>query len=116
MYTEEEKLSFIKQYLESGKSKTSFCRPLSFTVGSLNLWLSHYGNPDLAQINKTMNDLGIPSDESLLREEVISLRKQLQAVEKHLKEEKLKNMANELIIDLAERKYHIRIRKNSDAK
>lgn len=115
-YTEEEKLSLLRQYLESGLSKTAFSRSHDLCVMNLIKWLRKYGNPDLPQINEEMKKHDIPSETESLQEELIALRKELRQAEKLLKEEKLKNMANEMIIDLAESKYHIRIRKNSGAK
>lgn len=97
-------------------SKTAFSRRHDLCVMNLIKWLRKYGNPDLPQIIEEMKKHDIPSEEESLREELIALRKELRQAEKLLKEEKLKNMANEMIMDLAESKYHIRIRKNSVAK
>jgi len=49
-----------------------------------------------------MARLNILSKEEELQNELIALRKQLKQTERCLKEERLKNMTNELIINLAE--------------
>jgi len=40
----------------------------------------------------------------------------MKSLQKELNEEKLKNLANTTMIDLAEQTFHIQIRKKSDAK
>lgn len=115
-HTEEEKLSLLRQYLKSGLSKTALSRSHDLCVMNLIKWLRKYGNPDLPQISEEMKKPDIPSETESLQEEPIVFRKELRQAEKLLKEEKQKNMSNEMIIDMAESKYHIRIRKDSGAK
>lgn len=84
-YTEEEKLSLLRQYPKSGLSKTAFSRRHDLCVMNLRKWLRKYGNPDLPQIIEEMKKHDIPSGMESLQEELIALRKELRQAEKLLK-------------------------------
>lgn len=115
-YTKEEKLSLLKKYLESGVSKSLFARSHGVSPTSLNNWLREYGFPDVERTEELMKEANIPSELDKLRDELIRLRKEKKKLEKELYGAELKAKANSMLIDLAEKRYHIRIRKNSDAK
>lgn len=116
IYTDEEKLSLVKKYLESGESKSLFSRSIGVSPMCLLGWLRKFGNPDLPQIDYLMSKSGIPSTVEELQKELIRLRKEKKQLEKSFEREKLRSLAFVTLIDLAESTYHIRIRKNSDAK
>lgn len=84
-YTEEEKLSLLRQYPKSGLSKTAFSRRHDLCVMNLRKWLRKYGNPNLPQIIEEMKKHDIPSGMESLQEELIALRKELRQAEKLLK-------------------------------
>ena len=67
-----------------------------------------------------MKQKNIPEDVASLQAELVRLRKEkdreIKRLQKELNEEKLKTLANETMMDMAEKIYHIRIRKNSGAK
>ncbi len=67
-----------------------------------------------------MKQKNIPEDVASLQAELVHLRKEkdreIKRLQKELNEEKLKTLANETMMDMAEKIYHIRIRKNSGAK
>lgn len=115
-YTDEEKLSLVKKYLESGQPKQRFCRSAGISQSGLNRWLSKFGAPDLPKIENLMSKSNIPSSVEELQEELIRLRKEKKQLEKSLERESLRSLAFSTLIDLAESTYHIRIRKNSGAK
>lgn len=115
-YTEEEKLSLLKKYLESNKSKSSFACEHGLSPASLNNWLRQYDFPDVERTEELMKESNIPSEIDALREELIRLRKEKKVLEKELYGAELKSKAFSMLIDLAEKRYHISIRKNSDAK
>ena len=48
--------------------------------------------------------------------ELASLRKEKRELQRKLERAELRVEANEMLIDLAESTYHIKVRKNSDAK
>ena len=115
-YTDEEKLSLVKQYLSSGMTKQRFSQSVGVSLSSLIKWLEKFGNPDLPQIEHLMKKSAIPSTVEELQAELIKLRKEKKELEKSFEREKLRSLAFDTLIDLAESTYHIRIRKNSDAK
>lgn len=115
-YTDEEKLSLVKKYLESGMTKQSFSRSVGVSLSGFIGWLEKFGNPALPQIEELMKKSNIPSAVEELQDELIRLRKEKKQLEKSLERESLRSLAFSTLIDLAESTYHIRIRKNSDAK
>ena len=119
-YTEEEKLLLLKEYVESGKGPTVFAREKGIPYQTLYGWKSAYGFPDNKDIAEMVKSKNIPNDVQLLQSELVRLRKEKDAeikrLQKELNEEKLKNLANETMINLAERRFHIQVRKKSDAK
>lgn len=115
-YTNEEKLSLVKKYLLSGMTKQRFSQSVGVSLSGFINWLEMFGNPDLPQIEHLMKKSDIPSTVEELQSELIRLRKEKKALEKSFEREKLRSLAFDTLIDLAESTYHIRIRKNSGAK
>lgn len=64
-----------------------------------------------------VKEKNIPDEVRSLQEEIVRLRKEkdieIKKLTKQLNEEKLKNMANEMIIDIAEKTFRIPIGKKS---
>ncbi len=115
-YTIEEKLSLIKQYLVSGSSQHSFCRKHNLAFSTFCVWLKSYDVPTVEKIEKIMEESHIPTKEEDLLAELAKLRKEKQALEKKLANERMKVEVCEHLIELAESTYHIKVRKNSAAK
>lgn len=67
-YTEEEKLSLLRQFLRSGLSKTTFRHSYDFCVINLIKRLHKYGNPYLPQISEEMRKHDISSETETLQE------------------------------------------------
>lgn len=115
-YTEEEKLTLLKQYLLSGKHREAYGKEVGVTGATIGNWLRKYNYPDVLSINTKLSEMGITEEVETLQSEIVKLRKEKQQLEKQLQEERWRLQASELLIDLAERTYHIKVRKNSDAK
>ncbi len=115
-YTEEEKFSLLRQYMSSGLSKKVFCRRHGVTAKSFLKWQREYGFPDHLRIEEELNSLGMPADVEKLRAELAALRKEKKRLERELEKEKIRSLAYNTLIDLAESTYHIKVRKNSGAK
>lgn len=115
-YTEEEKLSLLKKYMESASTKSLFSREHGISPTSLTNWLRRYEFPDVKRIEAYMKEANIPSEVEQLKDELIRLRKEKKELEKELYGAELKSKAYSMLIDLAEKRYHISIRKNSVAK
>jgi len=118
-YSESERLSLLRDYHQSGMSKTSFCksRGLCGTV-LLNKWLKKYG------IEKEMLPLqSEPSDENMAnrskedyKDENAQLKKRIRELEKALEFSRLETLSRDMMIDKAEEYFDIAIRKKSGAK
>lgn len=115
-YTNEERLTLLRQYLMSGMTKQAFAREHDISPCSINQWLVRFGSPDVELVNQKLNEMKMPDDVEKLQEEVAMLRKQLKEKDKELERANLRSKAFETLVDLAESTYHIRVRKNSDAK
>ena len=119
-YTEEEKILLLREYVESGKSMHEFSKEKGVPRGTISTWYSQYDFPDAKKLSDFMKQQNIPEDVASLQAELVRLRKEkdreIKRLQKELNEEKLKTLANETMMDMAEKIYHIRIRKNSGAK
>ena len=107
-YTEEERLTLLRQFMESGKSKTDFSRSVGLSAVSLSNWQERYGFPDPQTLEIIMKEKGIPSDVSSLQEELARLRREKRELEKALEKEKIRSLAFSTLIDLAESTYQLR--------
>jgi len=118
-YSESERLSLLREYHQSGMSKTSFCKSRGLCgIVLLNKWLKKYG------IEKEMLPLqSKPSDEDMAnrskedyKDENAQLRKRIRELEKALEFSRLETLARDMMIDKAEEYFDIAIRKKSGAK
>ena len=118
-YSESEKLSLLREYHQSGMSKTSFCKSRGLCgIVLLNKWLKKYG------IEKEMLPLqSKPSDEDMAnrskedyKDENAQLKKRIKELEKALEFSRLETLSRDMMIDKAEEYFDISIRKKSGAK
>lgn len=116
-HTEEERLSLMKEYLLSGQTIPAFCKAHGLAANTLLSWLDRHNCTETSSITYLMKKKAqLSSKESPVNEELLKLCREKKQLEKLLEESKLRTLACETLIDLAEQTYHIRIRKNSDAK
>ena len=118
-YSESERLSLLRDYHQSGMSKTSFCKSRGLCgIVLLNKWLKKYG------IEKEMLPLqSKPSDEDMAnrskeayKDENAQLKKRIMELEKALEFSRLETLSRDMMIDKAEEYFDIAIRKKSGAK
>ena len=118
-YSESEKLSLLREYHQSGMSKTSFCKSRGLCgIVLLNKWLKKY------VIEKEMLPLqSKPSDEDMAnrskedyKDENAQLKKRIKELEKALEFSRLETLSRDMMIDKAEEYFDIAIRKKSGAK
>ena len=116
-YTESERMSYIREYLSTSETKYQFAKRTGICRRLLILWLEKYHINDKV-INTEQPSLSKASDESLneLEKELAALRAENRKLQRALQEESLRHEACEELINLAESTYHIKVRKNSDAK
>lgn len=113
------RLSLLEEYLSSTSLKTTFEREKGLHKGAISNWLRNFAiedKPTPAKVTLPMSketeilELVNPDDE------LVRLRQELKAKELELKRVTMARDAYERMIVIAEEKYAIPIRKNSDAK
>ena len=118
-YSEEERLNYLREYHQSGMSKTSFCKSRGLCgITLLNKWLRKYS------IEKEMLSLQAnPDDDEMAnrskdsyKDENAQLKKRIRDLEKALEFSRLETLARDMMIDKAEEYFDISIRKKSGAK
>ena len=116
-YTESERMSYIREYLSTSETKYQFAKRTGICRRLLILWLDKYHINDKV-MSTEQPSLRKDSDESLneLEKELAALRAENRKLQRALQEESLRHEACEELINLAESTYHIKVRKNSDAK
>ncbi|WP_455068767.1 transposase [Prevotella nigrescens] len=119
-YSEEEKLSLIGSYYQSGQSQYKFCKDQGLCNTSLlNHWLKRYESSQemvsLCSEPESVEEMANRSKDSY-KEEVSQLKKRIKDLEKALDYSKLETLARDIMIDKAEEYFDISIRKKSGAK
>lgn len=119
-YSEETKLSLLRQYHESGLSKYAFSRLHGLSCPTLlTLWIKTYECPEkdlpLQSESRTEAEMAKKQDEDYMRE-AASLRKRVSELERALELSRLETAARDILIDKAEEYFNIPIRKKSGAK
>lgn len=119
-YNEIEKLELLRRYLTSGLSIRAFSASVGIPLTTFFGYLRAYGHPDTSSISFLMKHEELPTTLDELRAQLLEERKaheaELKRLKKELAQEKLRCLANSTMIDLAEKKFNIRIRKKSDAR
>ena len=116
-YTESERMSYIREYLSTSETKSQFAKRTGICQRLLILWLNKYHINDKVMSTEQASSRKA-SGESLneLEKELAELRAENRKLQRALQEESLRHEACEELINLAESTYHIKVRKNSDAK
>lgn len=119
-YSEEEKLSLLRSYYQSGQSKKRFCISHDICgIRLLNSWLKKYESSQeivsLCSEPASVEDMANRSKDSY-KEENAQLKKRIKDLEKALDYSKLETLARDILIDKAEEYFDISIRKKSGAK
>ena len=104
-YNETEKILLLSKYITSGMDARSFALSCGVAYTTFLNFCREYGNPDLSSIHELMKKENIPTTVE-----------ELQALLAKLREERLRSLANSTMIDLAEKRFNIPIRKKSGAK
>ena len=109
------RLEIVETYYHSRMKKTAICAKYGISKTTLYRIIRTF-----APVNKfkvTMSSSSLPShplDDT--EEELLRLNLRIKELEVQLREAEMARDAYEYMIDLAEQRYHIRVRKNSDAK
>ena len=118
LYTDSERMSYIREYLSSPESKYQFCKRIGVCCKVLNYWLVKYQIEDkvMKSCEKTTESSVVSAAMAELQKELSLLRAENRKLQSALADESLSHEACEELINLAESTYHIKVRKNSDAK
>ena len=118
-YSEEFKLSVIRDYYSSGMSKYSCVRKYQLrSAATLLNWLRKYGNEKKVvslQSESEEKDMANRSKEDY-KDENAQLKKRIRELEKALEFSRLETLARDVMIDKAEEYFDIPIRKKSGSK
>lgn len=119
-YSEEEKLSFLRKYSESGLSKREFGRIYGLRgQSSLISWLRRYGSGaevvPLSSEESEEDEMSNYSKEEY-RKAIKEQKKRIKELEKALEFSRLETRVRDMMIDKAEKYFDIQIRKKSGAK
>lgn len=112
-YSDDERMSYIREYLSSPESKSEFCKRHGFCAKLLTYWLNKYQieDKDMGRSSKPVNSDAIDSSISELQKELSLLRAENRKLHRALADESLRHEACEELINLAESTYHIKVRK-----
>ena len=110
-------LIFVSIY-QVPRANLEFCKRHGFCAKLLTYWLNKYQieDKDMGRSSKPVNSDAIDSSISELQKELSLLRAENRKLHRALADESLRHEACEELINLAESTYHIKVRKNSDAK
>ena len=118
-YSESEKLSLLREYHQSGMSKTSFCKSRGLCgIVLLNKWLKKYGiEKEMLPLQSEASDSDMANrSKEDYKDENAQLRKRIKELEKALEFSRLETLSRDMMIDKAEEYFDIAIRKKSGAK
>ena len=118
-YSEEERLSILRDYYSSGMSMYACVRKYQLsTNGLLIRWKKLYeSHPEIVSLHPKPEELDMANrDKESYKEEIAQLKKRNKELEKALAFSKLETEARDLMISIAEEQFNIPIRKKAGAK
>ena len=119
-YSEEERLSLLQAFYQSGLGRLSFCKRHGIKSTSiLQYWEKKYGRCEKSvslQAESTGADTMANRSKEDYRDENAQLKKRIRELEKALEFSHLETLARDMMIDKAEEYFDIPIRKKSGAK
>ena len=120
IYSEEERLSLLREFQQSGLGQHSFCKQHGIKSTSLlRYWLKKYEcEKDLLPLQSESSNDGDMANRSKddYKKEIAELKKRNRELEKALEFSRLETLARDMMIDKAEEYFDIPIRKKSGAK
>ena len=111
------RLKILEAYFNSTSGKRSIEKKYGVYYGSIRYWLRIFGLEDKETIIGMKRNQGNEVDGlAPLEAEATSLKLRIKQLESELKETRMARDAYDCMIDMAEAKYHIKVRKNSNVK
>ena len=116
--TDEKRLSFVEEYLSSGKSRNAFEKEKGLSQHCISNWIRTFAVEDKSLLSShvAVTDMKKDPDKEELLQEIDRLKQELRLKSIDLKRTEMARDAYERMIVLAEERYGIPIRKKSDAK
>ena len=111
------RLEIVDVYYHSNMKKTDICKKYGISLATLYRILRTFA--PIKSIKQSMSEESPRSTSPSLNgteEELLRLRLRIKELESQLYHAEMARDAYDYMIDLAEQRYHIRVRKNSDAK
>jgi len=116
-YTDEEKMEILDEYLSSGLPMDVIQKKYHMGHCTISKWLSKFDLSNFRETQfKTMAENRTSSPCVSKSRKELELEEKIKNLEKELKLEKLKTLALETVIDVAEKELKIDIRKKAGAK
>ena len=118
-YSEEERLSILRDYYSSGMSMYACAKKYQLSTETLLIkWKKLYeSHPEFLSLQSEPKVLDMANrDKESYKEEIAQLKKRNKELEKALAFSKLETEARDLMISIAEEQFNIPIRKKAGAK
>ena len=118
-YSEEERLSILRDYYSSGMSMYACAKKYQLSTETLLIkWKKLYeSHPEIVSLHSELEELDMANrDKESYKEEIAQLKKRNKGLEKALAFSKLETEARDLMISIAEEQFNIPIRKKAGAK
>ena len=118
-YSEEERLSILRDYYSSGMSMYACVKKYHMSTNSILIrWKKEYeSHPEFVSLHPKPEELDMANrDKESYKEEIAQLKKRNKELEKALAFSKLETEARDLMISIAEEQFNIPIRKKAGAK
>ena len=118
-YSEEERLSILRDYYSSGMSMYACVQKYHMSTNSILIrWKKEYeSHPEFVSLQSEPKELDMANrDKESYKEEIAQLKKRNKELEKALAFSKLETEARDLMISIADEQFNIPIRKKAGAK
>ncbi len=111
------RLEILNSYLHGTKGKYTLEKENGISIGSIRHWLRIFGLEDKPlPFQMKAKEVSTSEDDICSEEDITSLKLRIKQLESDLKRAEMARDVYNCMIDLAEEKYHIKVRKNSDVK
>ena len=118
-YSEEERLSILRDYYSSGMSMYACVQKYHMSTNSILIrWKKEYeSHPEFVSLQSEPKELDMANrDKESYKEEIAQLKKRNKELEKALAFSKWETEARDIMISIAEEQFNIPIRKKAGAK
>ena len=118
-YSEEERLSILRDYYSSGMSMYACAKKYQLSTETLLIkWKKLYeSHPEIVSLHSELEELDMANrDKESYKEEIAQLKKRNKELEKALAFSKWETEARDIMISIAEKQFNIPIRKKAGAK